>query len=266
MKNLFNVFRKRRTCSAGEQIVWDLTKHNEKTILKEILQDLGKAMLAILVLLIMYKIGVKVEVIEPVPQTISTNTNINTNTSASTLSNTDRDIMYAVVYTESGALTNEFEWQLILECFIYKKYKYMKQGSFKRYTDRYPGHFQGLYNISRYHTAKAITDGKEVAKTKTWVGNAHRLKQIRRVVNDRLDRGTARPIEYYHHQLTKKIKFADGSTKLLNTKHIDYVQDLASKGKYTRLKSSNIKLIHDFFECNNPINGYYKYRESLRTI
>jgi len=176
------------------------------------------------------------------------------------ISTLDKNLIYAAVYTEQDPrYTSDFEIQLIVECIIYKKHKYMKESSFADYFFKYPDHFQGLRDIEKFNDANS----RDVTTNKTILANRKRLTKIKKIVDDRIKLGVARPIEYYHHSYTKNIKFGDGTTKKLNTKHIKYVECKVEKG--THIKHTN-NLYHDFFEVKSPSAEYYRYRDILKTI
>ena len=190
-------------------------------------------------------------------------------TPVSALTSNDKEYLYAVVYTESGTVTTQYEWQLILECVLFKKFYRDRNNkrSITEYLQKYPKHFQGLYNADRYVRTNDMLNGiSKIKPNHTDLKNIIRLRKVKQIVDDRLANGAARTIQYYHHTKVKEVTFSNGVKVPLNMKHINRVREMCKNKELTAVKGN---LYHDFYERNLEsdsalYNKYVSYRDSFR--
>jgi len=147
------------------------------------------------------------------------------------------DIITLVVRAEAGSKATEYERELILECILYKKYRWdpLNIKSYTEYFATKNKHFDGYNIIDRY------VDDEMLPSIRNQV-----LKQLRSKSH------RYRAVRYFH--------IIESST---NKDHIIDVLMRTIKGELRYLNTSKNGLIHDFFEDVNPPKGYFIYREKF---
>ena len=176
------------------------------------------------------------------------------------MSKEDIEILNLLVYTETVARANSFEYQLVLECILLRYFE-SGESSIKNYVMENPMVFQGWINRKDYYNA-VKGDWVENNRQISCPGCKRRTTLVSSIVKSRINTGSPRPVKYYHRTDLKSVNL-NGSNKKINWKHISYVEKQADKKLLVKIESKD--LIHNFYELPLDLvpEGYYKWRKNI---
>lgn len=156
------------------------------------------------------------------------------------------DTISLVVDSEIDKRTSNWEMQLIAECVLYKYWTNTAgTQSITNYLKDNPLTFQGSWE----RIGRDTTDS---------------FFNVKRFVQMRIEKGTARPIKNYHHTKINGKILVRGKKRALNYRHIANVWTAVADGKLKYLLDSTLK--HDFFEDVNKEKKrqFSQWRKNLK--